>query len=314
MAGRILLKLTAMKDELTHYSWRALVRLLCALKLQERDRQITVIYRSNPHLSFAPREIQKINIQQQQDRLEVTVSLNFLGLQGAATPLPIHFTEAIIQDDPEDSNLNAFYDFFNQRWYCYLAAIEMKYAYLPQFIYEGQDPLTQKMAAFAGFLGASANEKNLLPFLNGLTGINLAKGNWCRMIAGFIGCKRAWIAERVPKRLAIPAQHLAKLNRNTVLGLNVSLGAYITQAKNHLELHLSIEKLEAFLPDQPLFKVLQKLVHETMPENLFVTVVFYAKQARTIGLDRRYPTALGWSSKLGRQEIEAYSIQLELKK
>lgn len=309
MADRILLKFAAMQGELTRYSWRAFTRMMRAVQLKEGKR-FTFFYRSNPNLSFAPREINDLRFTEKKEGVEVDVSLNFMGLQGASTPLPIHFTETIIQDDPDDSNLNEFYNFFNQRIYSKLLGIEEKYAYLPQISGDGSDALTKKMASFAGFLGKNPNEKALLPFLNGMLGTNLAKGNWCRMIAGFIGAKQAWLKERVPTRIAIPSDHLGRLGTNTSLGETLSLGAYITQAKNHLELHLAIEYLEAFLPDRPLFATIQKLVRETMPDNMFVSIVFHAKKAKTASLSHKTPIGLGWSSMLGREQTESYAVKL----
>ncbi len=300
MADCILLKSAAMRGELLRYPWRVLARIL---KLSA----LPIFFRANPHLNFAPREIDKITVGK-----EVEVTLNFMGLQGASTPLPIHFSEAIIQDDPDDSNLNEFYNFFNQRTYTLLMAIEQKYAYLPQVSKDHGDALTTKLGRFAGFLGEEAQEKALLPFLGGLAGTNLSKGAWCRMVAGFIKAERAWVVERVPTRIQIPTEALASLGQNSSLGQTLSLGAYITQAKNHLELHLAIEELGVFLPNQAKFISLQTLVRETLRENMFVSVVLHAKKAATARLSRSQPIGLGWSSMLGHEQIESYGVRLHL--
>ncbi len=309
MANRILLKLGAMKGELLRYPWRALMRILQAVNTQE---DLQVFYRGNPHLSFAPREIDAIQVKETKAGTDLDITLNFLGLQGASTPLPIHFSEAIIQDDPDDSSLNEFYNFFNQRIFMMLYAIEQKYAYLPQVSQEANDPLTNKLGRFAGFLNDDTGEKQLLPYLPGMLGKNLEKGSWCRMVAGFIGAEKAWVEERVATRIKIPEDCLGRLGTNSALGQTLSLGAYITQAKNHLELHLIIEHLNDFLPHQPLFQVLQELVRKTMRENMFITVVFHAKKAATAVFNHNKPMGLGWSSMLGRDPIQSYSVKLGL--
>ena len=311
MAHRILLKFAAMRGELIRYPWRALVRVMGVMKTQAPD-QVAFFYRGNPNLSFAPREIDAIDVKDTKTHTEIDLKLNFVGLQGSSTPLPIHFSEAIIQDDPDDSGLNEFYNFFNQNIYAKLIAIEEKYAYLPQVSGDLSDAMTQKVAVFAGFVEAKQTEHSLMPFIHGMLGNNIAQGNWCRMIAGLIGAEKAWVKERVPMRIKIPTQNLGKLGGNSTLCETLSLGAYITQAKNHLELHLAIENLETYLPNQTLFQILQNRVSKTLRENLFVSVVFHAKKAKTACLSHANPVGLGWSSMLGREQSEAYSVKLVL--
>jgi len=318
MADRILLKLAAMRGELVRYPWQAVSRILKAMQLEQAEAgsdkslPIQIFYRSNPHLSFAPREIDAFEVQQTKHKVQLDLTMNFLGLQGASTPLPIHFSETIVQDDPQDSSLNEFYNFFNQRVYTMLYEIEQKYAYLPQMTGDYSDALTQKIGSFAGFMGKKKSETTLLPYLHSLLGTNLAKGNWCRMIAGLFSCDQAWVKERVPTRLKIPNESLGVLGENSTLGETLSLGTYITQAKNHLELNLNIQRLEDYLPNQERFSQLKSFVKETMRENMFVSVRLHAQEASTLALRNKNPVALGWSSMLGVRPVEAYSVCLHL--
>ena len=307
MADRILLKFSAMRGELLLYPFKSLARVLQYIKTP-------IFYRANPSLGFSPREVQDLQVTQLQNQPVVDVTLNFMGLQGASTPLPVHFSEAIVQDDPDDSNLNEFYNFFNQRLYSILVAIDQKYAYLPQVASDHNDALSRKMTRFAGFIDTKPGktQTQLYPFLHSLLGTNLAKGNWCRMLAGVIGAEKAWVIERVPIRIPIPNHALGKLGHQSTLAHNLSLGGYVTQAKNHLELHLDINEQAPFLPHQPVFQNLKALVMQTLRENVFVHVVLHAKQAATLALSHSHPVGLGYSSMLGHERVEAYAVRFQL--
>ncbi len=313
MAHAVLLKLEYIKHRLSFYSWRAWARMIKMLST-ENDKPLQFFYRANPSLGFSPRELNSLHINETKDKINIDVTVNFLGLQGASTPLPVHFSERIIQDDPDDSTLNEFYNFFNQQNYMMLLKIEQKYAYLPQVRTDATDALTIKLAAFAGLLDETEQqEPGLLAFLNGLVGTNLAKSAWCHMIGRLLGAERAWVGEYVPTRIAIPTEHCSILgSAQSILAETFSLGAYVSQAKNHVELHLAVQDLEDFLPNQANFHRLQILVRRTLRENLFVSVVLHPKQARVASLRRAHPVGLGWSTRLGSKALELNVVKLKL--
>lgn len=306
------MKIIKIKNRLGEYSWQIWARLSQFL-IGRQKKQVLFFYHANPALCFAPREIEKLEITETEHQLHVTLTLNFLGLQGASTPLPIHYSEKITQDDPDDSRLNEFYNFFNHQNYVKLLEIEQKYAYLPQLTPTVSDPHTHRISAFAGLLNVSHQDRALVRFLSSLTGTNHAKSTWCIMIAALFGCQKAWVVERVPIRIAIPVESQSRLGSlQAVLGQTLCIGSYISQSKNHMELHLAVKKLEDFLPYQQLFEELQAGVEKTLAQNMLVSVIFHAEQARTAVLNKLNPVALGWSTMLGLEPVQAYSVKLKL--
>ena len=215
-------------------SWQAFARLIPQLE----QAGLYFFYRSDPRLAFPAREIQSLTIKKNQ----VELSLNFMGLQGVSTPLPIHYTELIIQNDPDDSNLNEFYNFFNQQFFRHLLAIQQKYAYLPQLQSNYQDPLSLSIFSFAGlhpsFFELEQDYLNMLPFASVLLGSQLSQSAWCQLIQQYFNCEQVWLKQRIPTKIKIPDKAQNRLGTTIHLGQNGSLGEYVTQAKNHAEVHL----------------------------------------------------------------------------
>ncbi len=262
--------------KLTH-SWKALARLLPGFEKAGRS----LFFRSNPALSFAAREIDSITL----DASVMEVTLNFMGLQGASTPLPIHYTERILQDDPEDSNLNELYNFFNQRLYELLAIIEQKYTRLP----------SSYLMAYAGL---NSKDNLYFPYLHLMLGNQMSKDSLCRILKAHFAVKEVWFQELSPKKLAIPIEHLSILGQHSRLGGSISLGSYVTQRRGHVELHVAIDTVDGFLPHEPQFLQLQEMMGFLSRENLRWTPVFHVKEARPFMLGAESASYLGWTSLL----------------
>ncbi len=278
-------------------SWQALARLIPHLE----QAGLHFFYRIDPKLAFPAREIQSMRLKNQQ----VELNLNFMGLQGASTPLPIHYSELIIQDDPEESNLNEFYNFFNQQFFRHLLAIQHKYAYLPQAQEDQQDPLTLQLLSFAGLhpdlFAHPQDYAGLIPFAPVLLGRQLSQSAWCQLIQSYFQCDRVWLQQWVPLKMRIPDSAQNRLGANIFLGRTGSLGAFVTQAKTHAAVHLSILQVEGFLPHQTQYQALRRLLQWLTPTPLQFTVVLHVQQGNALHLHRNLGVYLGWNALLSRQ-------------
>ncbi|MCX7122195.1 MAG: type VI secretion system baseplate subunit TssG [Gammaproteobacteria bacterium] len=259
-------------------------------------------YRIDPQLAFPTREIQSLIFQKKQ----IHLSLNFMGLQGASTPLPIHYSELIIQDDPDESNLNTLYNFFNQQFFGQLLAIQQKYAYLPQLQVHHEDELTLKLLSFSGIhpmlFAHQEDYLRLLPFAPLLLGKQLSQSAWCHLIQQYFCCEKVWLKQWVPIKIKIPEGAQNRLGVNVSLGEQGSLGEYVKQAKNHAEIHLLIPKLEGFLPDQPCYQALKRLLGWITPTPTQFRIVLHIHQGNPLNFDKKLGLYLGWKSLLTKNK------------
>lgn len=81
-------------------------------------------------------------------RLRLTTT--FLGLYGSDSPLPSHFTEALLPEDEEDTRVRAFLDIFHHRLLSLLFRVWKKYRYHVTFTPDGTDPISQVIRGFLG--------------------------------------------------------------------------------------------------------------------------------------------------------------------
>lgn len=260
-------------------SWKALGRVFASLK-----KGTPIFFKSNPALRFAPREIENIQLTKIQGEQVLDITLNFMGLQGASTPLPIHYTERVLQDDPDDSNLNELYNFFNQRFYELLVLIGEKYTELP----------SSYLMAYAGLL---PQDELYFPYLHLMLGNQMSKDSLCRILKAHFDVEAVWFRELAPVKLKIPDEHLSILGQQNRLGGNMSLGSYLTQGRGHVELHMHLNTVDGFLPDQPAFSLLQEMLQFLSRENLRITPVFHVKEPEPFILGAR--GQLGWTSLIG---------------
>jgi type VI secretion system protein ImpH len=62
-------------------------------------------FKANPSLSFAKSELSKVEFVETSKGKNVELTLNFLGLFGAASPLPSHYCEMVLESADSDKAL-----------------------------------------------------------------------------------------------------------------------------------------------------------------------------------------------------------------
>lgn len=98
-------------------------------------------------------------------RGRLAITLTFLGLYGSNSPLPAHFTEALLlaKDDPDeylkDELVRGFLDIFHHRVYSLLYRVWLKYRYYATFQKDGHDPISEIIRGFLGLGTAALDDK-----------------------------------------------------------------------------------------------------------------------------------------------------------
>lgn len=130
-------------------------------------RDETIRLRTDPSLVFASSDIVAFEAVKGPDRVERTnVTACFLGLVGAASPLPAYFVESIAlavqQDQPQV--VRELLDVIHHRLYSLVYRAWSKYRHAFAYRSEGKDEFTRRMFCAVGIDGFSEHQLPLNPF------------------------------------------------------------------------------------------------------------------------------------------------------
>ena len=118
----------------------------------------TILFRHDPALTFNSSDVTHLDFRAQRDPrsldpeegplFEVTTS--FLGLTGAATPLPHYLAEEVAQEQKESAPQRQFLDLFHHRLLSLLYRALSKYSVAAETHHEGEDAWTHRLLALGG--------------------------------------------------------------------------------------------------------------------------------------------------------------------
>jgi len=125
-------------------------QLLASDKGRSELKNTLIRYSVNPDLSHHHCDIDSITVQEKENTVYARIDINFMGLYGAVSPLPVFYTEAILQAEEGDDHSRAFMDLFNHRlislvYYCW-----EKYRYYLQYRQGNSDAFSNWMFALSG--------------------------------------------------------------------------------------------------------------------------------------------------------------------
>lgn len=107
---------------------------------------------SNPSLGFPASEVESVEWSGREGEEVATVTVNFMGLQGQASPLPLTYAQELLWDlnEPEGRRQRDFLDLFNHRMVSLLFRARQKYRHAQRFERGGGDEFTARVLALAG--------------------------------------------------------------------------------------------------------------------------------------------------------------------
>jgi len=117
-----------------------------------------VRFRHDPSLGFPAGDVAGValrSVPSSEDPLEpkrpqFEVTTTFLGLTGAASPLPAYLAEEVAQEDPDAPERREFLDFFHHRLLSLLYRLESKYSLTKEFVTTCEDQWSRRVLALAG--------------------------------------------------------------------------------------------------------------------------------------------------------------------
>jgi type VI secretion system protein ImpH len=129
-------------------------------------------FRHDPTMTFSPSDVSAIDVVEKPvdptndlspNRVVYEIMTTFLGLTGAATPLPLYFAEEVASEDPDQPSQRQFLDIFHHRILSLFYRMRARYAFTSEFLTDGTDAWSRRVLAIAGVDAYEGQRNSLLP-------------------------------------------------------------------------------------------------------------------------------------------------------
>lgn len=285
-------------------------------ELDEEALADRVRLQTNPSLGFAASDIDAAEFFEHAGQLQARVRINALGLMGAASPLPVCYSEQALGDDQACDTLRDFLDLFNHRLLRLLLPIWRKYRYHARFTRGAEDPFSERLFALIGLGGKPLREtreinwKRLLPYL-GLLSLRAHSAALIEAVLRYY-FKHAplFIEQCIERSVAISASQCNRLGRaNSRLSEDAVLGERVRDRSGRFRIHireLDWERFHAFLPIGSGRAPLGALVRFTQrdPLDYDIQLQLLPQEIRALRIGERNTCHLGWTSWLGHERAD----------
>lgn len=288
---------TALRHESHEWEFHPLVRHLVE-RLRPRLRpgdpgrpeDERVRFRTNPSLGFPPSEVESVTWSGPPGDETATVTVNFMGLHGQASPLPLCYPQELLWElrEPEGERVRDFQDLFNHRMVSLLFRAREKYRHAQRFRRDGRDEFTRRVLALAGLDDEEVLEAAGAGLPQVLRGLGVL-ANRHRSASGLEDMLRAsfpGVAVRVlpciARRVAIPEDQRLYLKAPrrtqprrgdalTGLGRDTCVGTSRVDSSSAFRVALGpmdFPEFRRFLPGEPDFVALDRLTRLYVQEPL----------------------------------------------
>lgn len=285
-------------------------------KIEERELHEqgvdNVWFRVSPSLGFPASDVESIRqIESVNGDTATEITVNFLGLHGASSPLPSHMLETAAWSQGEEGVQQAFNDFFSHRliWLFYMSW--RKYRYFVRYQPDATDQFSDWMFALIGIKGKETRGTSGIPWAKLLTylGVLAARTRSAEMISGVIA--HAFTLDDVTVRefedrvVVIPEDQRAYLNQQGMsLGQDLTIGstAQDRAAKFTIVISvLSFERFRDFLPSGIDYPRLKELVEFLLKDQLpyDIELHFASGEVPDCIVNKHKHADLGWTTFLG---------------
>lgn len=270
----------------------------------------------NTSLSFPSADIDGLVRQETDAGSRYHMMVNFLGLYGQGTPLPLWYTEDVLHAELDEHAVKDFLDLFTHRLVSLFRRCGTKYRYYRAYRRDGSDPISQWLFALMGVLhpslraGTSLDWQRLLAY----AGIIAMRNHSAPMLRGvlshyFPGAPIA-IEQFVPELAAIAPEQWACLGLdNCRLGEDLTIGIRVPDCAGRIRVRIGrigFARFQRFLPDGPDWRAAHDLVALLLRDQLRCDfqLVLAADEIPPLRLAQDSPCRLGWSTWLGHSEAD----------
>ena len=159
------------------------------------------------------------------------LTLTFMGLYGASSPLPVHFLDYINSHSENSKPLADFLNIFNNRLYALLYRSGSRYNWQSLHSAESDNPLKRMVTRLSGAicpLTASTSEPRLAAFCGLLAGRRCSAVGLATLLSDYFGALPVTIRQFVPRWITLKT--VARIGVDARLGLNTIAGRRVRDA------------------------------------------------------------------------------------
>jgi type VI secretion system protein ImpH len=292
------------------YSFFQAIRLLRHFQRSERTEEAPNAFdhirmRPKLSLSYPPADIDCIQYIETAETPFHRITANFLGLYGAASPLPTFYTEDLLAEKAEDDSVSRdFLDIIHHDIYTLLYQGWLKYRLFFQVVEEKDQAYLDRLYCLLGL--GQANLRNdhsfdyrLLRYIGIFTQFPRSSAGLVTLLRDALGGPTVNITPCVFRKAKIPADQQLKMGIcGHALGLNSYLGKEIDDRMGKFRIHvgpLNQADFLRFTPGNPGYEELVSLTElfVTEPLDFDVELILAEGQAKTVCLGDRVRSVLG---------------------
>lgn len=229
------LKKTALKVTLP-VAIRVIMSILMEMypKKEASELYDLLLFKTNPSLAFPKSDIKSIHFTMHNDMVRVEVTLNFLSIFGASSPLPMHYGERVLDDSHNDQILLDFLDMLNHRLKKLIYPIWEKQRYYIQYQDDLKDNFSKYVLSVLGLYSQSQKNNTeldlhkLLPFSGILSMHQKSTASLLAILKHYFTHESISIEEGIISKSVFPDdQHVKLGDANCQLGENMSIGTFV---------------------------------------------------------------------------------------
>lgn len=245
-------------------------------------------FRANPSLSFQKSELSAAVMKRNSEGVYIELTLNFLAIFGSASPLPSHYSEAVLQSADGDGVLRDFMDLFNHRLQTLIYPIWLKHRYYVQYEKGLTDPFSKYMLSLLGLYGEyRANTsrlklQKLMPYLGILGMRQKSSGMLLSVLRHYLSHEAIAIEQCITETVAIPSwQHSRLGSANSTMGKDLLLGESVKSRQGRFRIVLTSipwEQLSAYSVHGTMMAELKELVAFMLNEPMDFEVALHLKK------------------------------------
>ena len=239
---------------------------------------------------------------------DLLVTTTFLGLYGASSPLPTHYTEDLLDEAATDSSVSRdFLDILHQRLYHLYFECWNKYRF---FIRLAEENNPQDLKRLYCLIGLGEKElrdsvpdaRSLLRYAGLFTQAPRSASGLQTILRDALGIRNLEVEQCVLRRVPIPEEQRTRLGvANMRLGVDTILGSEVMDRMGKFRIHIgpvSAEEFGTLLPDMPRHDKLANLIRLYIvdPLDCDLKITMAAGEARPIRLGDPDGPRLGWNS------------------
>ncbi len=286
------------------FSFFQAIRLLRQACRQE-PKQADIRVRPKLFLGFPAADIDRVTVEKNNDRKLYCMTANFLGLYGVSSPLPIFYTEDLIEERAQDESVSRdFLDIFNHRLYDLLFECWRKYRLFFQVNEYNDQTVKERLYCLLGLGSGTArkemdNSRRLLRYLGLFTQFPRSATGLSTLLSDALKNVPITIIPCIARKARIAEDQRFSLGRaNCRLGGNSYLGNQVRDRMGKFRIRigpLDQEKFLFFTPGNPGYSELAELtsLYLNQPLECEAELVMAPGQAQTTCLGKKPRACLG---------------------